>query len=605
VLLLGLSALLGGSALVTYNYDAAGRLVSVTYDDGSTVTYGLDAAGNRTTVASTPPTPVTTPGSFAATAQSASQINVTWTASSGGSGVAGYYVYRGGTLLTPTGVTTLSYADSGLSTSSPYTYTAVAYDNDGNTSPATAPAAVTTCALPTIASFGGTTVSSSQINLSWSASDSCGLGLASSPNATYKIYRDGSLIATITQPTTTSYSDTGLFAASSHTYTLYAYDTGGNKNSATANAGTFPLPSIQSFTAATASGSSITLTWSATDSGGPGGLSYSVTNTTLSRAVVPTCTSSPCTDTGLTVGTDYSYQLTAQDSDHDAATASASAWTDPGTPGTPTFSSIGTTSVTVSWAAPTSGTVASYAYSLNGGSWTNVGNVLTKSITGLTSGTYYAVQVRASNATGGTGSASNTGSFYTVPGAPGTPTFTAVTTTSFTVTWAAPSGTVTSYAYSLNGGSWTNVGNVLTKSISGLTSATPYTVQVEAINTGGTSSASSASVETLPLAPTSLTVSPTTSYTGGADFTVYWTKPSGTLNHFALSRQVNSGTPALTDYPASTTSIQDSGVAPPGKTTTLTYEVRACVSSDESACGAWSNSAVETVLPGCPPGGCQ
>ena len=55
---------------------------------------------------------------------------------------------------------------------------------------------------------------------------------------------------------------------------------------------------------------------------------------------------------------------------------------------------------------------------------------------------------------------------------------------------------------------------------------------------------------------------------------------------------------------ASTTSIQDSGVAP--KTTThLTYQVRACVSSDESACSVWSNSAVETVLTGCPPGGCQ
>jgi YD repeat-containing protein len=38
------------SAGITYEYDNAGRLRKVTYDDGMVVTYGLDAAGNRTTV---------------------------------------------------------------------------------------------------------------------------------------------------------------------------------------------------------------------------------------------------------------------------------------------------------------------------------------------------------------------------------------------------------------------------------------------------------------------------------------------------------------------------------------------------------------------------
>jgi YD repeat-containing protein len=34
----------------TYEYDALGRVVKVTYDDGSYVVYVYDAAGNRTTV---------------------------------------------------------------------------------------------------------------------------------------------------------------------------------------------------------------------------------------------------------------------------------------------------------------------------------------------------------------------------------------------------------------------------------------------------------------------------------------------------------------------------------------------------------------------------
>jgi YD repeat-containing protein len=46
-LLLG-SAAPSFAASASYTYDALGRLVQVTYDNGTTIVYSYDAAGNRT-----------------------------------------------------------------------------------------------------------------------------------------------------------------------------------------------------------------------------------------------------------------------------------------------------------------------------------------------------------------------------------------------------------------------------------------------------------------------------------------------------------------------------------------------------------------------------
>ena len=34
---------------ITYTYDALGRVITLTYDNGTKITYAYDAAGNRTT----------------------------------------------------------------------------------------------------------------------------------------------------------------------------------------------------------------------------------------------------------------------------------------------------------------------------------------------------------------------------------------------------------------------------------------------------------------------------------------------------------------------------------------------------------------------------
>ena len=77
-----------------------------------------------------------------ASATSASQINLSWTASTDNVGVTGYKVYRNGTQIAT--ATTTSYSNTGLAASTAYTYTVSAYDAAGNVSGQSASVSATT-----------------------------------------------------------------------------------------------------------------------------------------------------------------------------------------------------------------------------------------------------------------------------------------------------------------------------------------------------------------------------------------------------------------------------------------------------------------------------
>ena len=173
-----------------------------------------------------------TPTGLTATAVSSSQINLSWNASTDNVGVTGYRIYRNGTQIGTTAGT--SYSNTGLSPSTAYTYTVSAYDAAGNASaqsssaPATTQAATGDTTPPSVPTgLTATAVSSSQINLSWNAStDNVGV-------TGYRIYRNGTQIGAAT---TNSYSDTGLSANTTYSYTVSAYDAAGNTSSQSSSA---------------------------------------------------------------------------------------------------------------------------------------------------------------------------------------------------------------------------------------------------------------------------------------------------------------------------------------------------------------------------------
>ena len=88
----------------------------------------------------------TVPQGVTASPVSQSQVNVSWSASTDLSGVAGYHVFRGSVRVATT--TALSFADTGLVAATQYSYAISAFDASGNESATSAVVATTTLAVP-------------------------------------------------------------------------------------------------------------------------------------------------------------------------------------------------------------------------------------------------------------------------------------------------------------------------------------------------------------------------------------------------------------------------------------------------------------------------
>jgi len=204
----------------------------------------FDAAGNasgQSNAASTTTKTATTsdttapsaPTSLTAAAASASQINLSWTASTDNVGVTGYRINRAGTPIATVGVVT-SYQNTGLAAATSYNYTVQAIDAAGNVSsqsnatfaitPATSAADTAAPSVPT--GLTASAVSGSQVKLTWQPStDNVGV-------KGYIVYLNNAQLATIT--TGTSFQHTGLTPGTTYNYRVSAFDAVPNHSAWTA-----------------------------------------------------------------------------------------------------------------------------------------------------------------------------------------------------------------------------------------------------------------------------------------------------------------------------------------------------------------------------------
>jgi hypothetical protein len=205
--------------------------------------------------------------------------------------------------------------------------------------------------------------------------------------------------------------------------------------------------------------------------------------------------------------------------------------------------------------------IINFAYSLNGGtSFTSFSPGQSASpltISGLTNGTTYSVQIKATNGIG-TGAASST--VTVTPGVPASPTNVTIQPGSgnalvYFTPGAANVGTITNYLYSLNGGAFTPFSPAQTTSpitFGSLTNGTTYSIQIAPVNSVGTGPASPILTTTVgtPTSPTNLVGVPSASsifitFTGSSD------NGSAIITYFY---SINGGTSFIPTHPSTTTS---------------------------------------------------
>jgi uncharacterized repeat protein (TIGR03806 family) len=115
----------GRNIAATLQLAAAVLLLSLLQACGGAATTQNDPGGGGTVDTTAP----TVPGGVTATAQSGTQIQIAWQASTdSGTGVAGYRIFRDGGSAAIATVTTTSYTDTGLAAATAYTYTVRAFD---------------------------------------------------------------------------------------------------------------------------------------------------------------------------------------------------------------------------------------------------------------------------------------------------------------------------------------------------------------------------------------------------------------------------------------------------------------------------------------------
>ncbi len=529
----------GGAAIpVTSPYVASG-LSSNTVHTFSLVAFN---GPNGTGGASTPRTDsqITRPDAptgLGASLPSVNSLSLAFTAPGGSGTLTNYELSTNGGPGTLINQTSSPYPVGNLSANTAYSFTLKAQNAAGLSAESVASTSVTTRPNPP-SGLMESNVNTAGMQLDWTAA----VGGADS----YTLAISGAGTGTGTLPPLGNVTTTNVTTLSpnvNYTFTLTATNASGASSAIQLTRATRPnAPGAP--TVGTIEPNTVALSWSAPSGDALSGYSLSTDGgTTFNNIGTP---SQPYTVGGLNPNTSYTFVVKALNTQglESAASGSATATTRPNAPGTIIFSDVTTSTITLTWAAP-SGGAASYQLQIDGAAAIPVTSPYPAS--GLSSNTLHTFSLVAFNGPNGTGGASTatTGSQITRPIAPATLAASAPATNSVTLNWTPPTGAgpLMEYLLSTNSGPDVSIGLPSLPYIhGGLTSNTPYTFSLKAKNAAGESLASnSVSTATLPDAPGNFMV--TAGSINTTDLALTWTAPTGTqpLTGYQLDRATDAG----------------------------------------------------------------
>jgi hypothetical protein len=307
---------------------------------------------------------------------------------------------------------------------------------------------------------------------------------------------DGGVNYTLMNTVTSPYTISNLVNGNSYSVVIQSVSSAGASfQSNTVSFVPSTVPSQPSLSVS-ASNQSAILTFSDANNGGLSitKYQYSFDTTTF----VDMGLTSPYTISSLTNGTTYSLVIRAVNYNGNSNNSNSVYFTPSTNPSPPSISvTPGNGSVSVSFTAGANNgsAITNYRYSLDGGAtYVNMNTTTSPyTITGLTNGTQYSIQLDCINANG-QDSLDTTSVFFTPSTIASTPSFSATSTSStILITFTAPSSNggsaITNYLYSTdNGTTFTSMGTTTSPyTVTGLSGNTTYQVQIKAVNANGNS----------------------------------------------------------------------------------------------------------------------
>ena len=492
----GGSGFIGG---VTGGVLTSGITGAASSGNGSvSLTYTLPAAPNA-------------PTNLLVSQNAVNAVYLSWSAPSGGQAPTSYKIQRSvdntiWSIIINTGTTTTSYTDTGLTPNVLYYYRVYATTGGGDSSSPTNTASITTWNVP--GQVVGTGTAGVQPILNWVAPASDGV------ITNYKIFRDGSLIATLGNVLT--YTDiTGTTPGQSYEYNISAVSAvgeGAQSADIVVSAGTNP-DAPTNLTVTPLAGADHRLDWTAPSyNGGIAISNYIIQRSESSNtgfttiATVGNVLTYTDQDTNLVLNTIYYYQVLAVNSIGNSPASNVSNGLTGDKPNAitdVTVTAVANKQINVNWSAPNANYYPITSYQVfaseNGGVAVSVGTptITLFQHTNLNIGSTYTYSVYAINSLG-TSNISNTPNALAgdIPGVPTNLTVTPIVPSRLDVSWGAstPNAYTPTYtlAFSTNSGStwnettYTNL-SALIQSHTNLVNGQTYQYKVSATNALGTS----------------------------------------------------------------------------------------------------------------------